>query len=119
MSDDDTATAQGLNFNFADINKFNLKQVDAFIAMQRELSGLVEEANRSWLARMALEKDLASELVTKLAAVKTPPEAAKVYQDWMSRRMQTLSQDSQRLFADSQRFIIAATRFLSNGQKSE
>jgi phasin protein len=119
MSDRDAAKSPTSNFNFPDISKFNQKQADAFMAMQRELSSLVEEANRGWFARVELERDLASDLITKLSTAKTPPEAAKAYQDWMSRRMQTLAQDGQKLFADSQRFIAAATRFLSNGQKPE
>jgi phasin protein len=101
--------------NFTDINKFGQKQADAFIAMQRELCSLVEESNRNWLARTELERDLATELATKLSTAKTPPDAAKAYQEWISRRMQTLAEDGRKLFSDSQKFISAATRFLSNG----
>jgi hypothetical protein len=102
-----------------DIGKLGQKQVDAFMVMQRELSSLVEEANRSWLARADLEKELVSELISNLSKAKMPIEAAKAYQDWMGRRMRTLAQDGQKLFADGQKFVAAATRFLSNGQKSE
>jgi hypothetical protein len=105
-------------FNFADINKFGQNQADALIAMQRELCSLVEEANRSWLARAELERDLASEFATKLSAAKTPADASRIYQEWMSRRMQTLADDGQKLFADSQKFMSAATQFLSTGGKS-
>jgi phasin protein len=107
-------------FNFTEINKFGLKQADALIAMQRDLTSLVEEANRNWLARAELERDLASDLATKLSTAKTPPDAAKMYQEWMSRRIQTLAEDGRKLFADSQKYLNAATRRLSNGgQKPE
>jgi hypothetical protein len=105
-------------FNFAGISKFGQNQADALIAMQRELCSLVEEVNRNWLARAELERDLASEFATRLSTAKTPADAAQTYQEWMSRRMQTLASDHQKLFADSQKFIGAATRFLSSGGKS-
>jgi len=114
----ESASKKSPSFNFADINKFGQNQADALIAMQRELCSLVEEANRSWLARAELERDLASEFATKLSAAKTPADASRIYQEWMSRRMQTLADDGQKLFADSQKFMSAATQFLSTGGKS-
>lgn len=114
----DNPSAPGVNF--ADIDKFGRKQVDAFVTMQRELYTLADEANRNWLARVELERNLASELAAGLSGAKTPADAAKVYQDWINRRMQALADDGRKLFDDSQKFMTAAARFMtSGGQKFE
>jgi Phasin protein len=102
-------------FNPADFAKLGKEQADALLDMQQELSKLIEQANKDWLARAEVERDLASELATKLTAAKTLPDAAKAYQEWMSRRMETLTKDSQKFFADSQKFVGSMSRFLSNG----
>lgn len=101
--------------NFSDADKFGRKQVDALVAMQRELYGLAEAANRNWLARVELERTLASELAAGLSSAKSPSDAAKAYQDWMNRRMHALADDGRKLFDDSQKFMAAATKFLSGG----
>jgi hypothetical protein len=102
-------------FDPAGFGRFGEKQTEALTAMQRELAALVEEANRNWLKRAELERDLASDLVTNLTAAKTLPDAAKAYQDWMTRRMQALTEDGQKMFAESQKFMAAAARFMTMG----
>lgn len=101
--------------DFSIAARFGQQQAEAFLAMQRELYALAEEANRNWLSRAELERKLAAELVTSLTGAKTPADAADVYQEWMTRRMKLLAEDGQKLFDDGQKFVAAATRFLSNG----
>jgi ABC-type amino acid transport substrate-binding protein len=119
MADKDTARHSPYAFDPAGFQKLGEKQAEAFAAMQRELYGLVEEANKSWVKRTELEREMANELVTHLQSAKSLPDAAKAYQDWMTRRMQTLTEDGQKLFAESQKFIAAATRFMSAGHKPD
>lgn len=104
-------------FNPADFTKFGKEQADALADMQKEFSKLIEQANADWLARVELERDLASELTTKLSSAKSLPDAAKAYQEWMARRMETMSKDSQKFFTDSQKFVTSMNRFLASGGK--
>lgn len=104
-------------FNPADFAKFGKEQTEAISDMQKEFSKLLEQANADWMARVELERDLASDLTTKLSSAKTLPDAAKAYQEWMARRMETMSKDSQKFFADSQKFVSSMNRFLTSGGK--
>lgn len=102
-------------FNPADFTKMGQDQANALIEMQRELAKLIEQANTDWLARVEVERELASDLAGKLSTAKGLPDAAKAYQDWMARRMETMTKDSQKFFADSQKFVSSMNRFLSGG----
>jgi hypothetical protein len=102
-------------FNPADLTRMGQDQANALMEMQRELTKLMEQANADWLARVEVERELASELTSKLSAAKGLPDAAKAYQDWMARRIETMTKDSQKFFADSQKFVTSMNRFLSGG----
>lgn len=117
MSSNDPAMKWTLPaFNSTDFTKLGKEQAEALADMQKELSRLIEQANADWLARLQLERDLATELATKMSSAKNPADAAKAYQDWMSRRVEIMSKDSQKFFADSQKFVTSMTRFLSGGR---
>ena len=101
--------------NLAEVGKYGQNQLNALIEMQRGICTVVEEANRNWLARLEMERELTSDLATKLSSAKSFPDAAKVYQEWANHRMQLLTEDGQKLVADSQKILSSATRFFSNG----
>jgi hypothetical protein len=103
-------------FNPADFAKFGKQQADALMEMQQELSKLVEQANHDWLARVELERDMAADLSAKLSSAKSLPDAAKAYQEWMSRRMETMTKDGQKFLADSQKFMTSMNRFMTSGR---
>jgi hypothetical protein len=105
------------NFSPVDFTKLGKEQADALAEMQRELTRLIEQANADWLARLELERDLASDLTGKLSAAKSLPDAAKAYQEWMARRMETMTKDSQKFLSDSQKFVASMNRFLMSGGK--
>jgi hypothetical protein len=102
-------------FNPADFTTLGKDQADALTDMQKEFTRLIEQANADWLARMELEKELAADLAAKLSAAKSLPDAAKAYQDWMGRRMETITKDSQKFFADSQKLVTSMSRLMSGG----
>ncbi len=104
-------------FNPADFTKLGKDQADALTDMQKEFTTLIEQANADWLARMELERELASDLAARLSSAKSLPDAAKAYQDWMGRRMETITKDSQKFFADSQKLVTSMNRFVSSGVK--
>jgi hypothetical protein len=99
----------------AEIATFGKKQAEALGAMQRELYGVIEQANGDWLARVERERALASELVTRFSTAKSLPEITNVCQEWMARRTKMMVEDNRILFANSQKFMNAASRLFSNG----
>ncbi len=107
-------TASSQVFDPTQLIKFGQKQVDAFIEMQREFCNSVEQANRNWATRAELERDVTVECATKLLAAKTFPEAATAYEEWMSRRMTALADDSRKLFADGEKLTASASKLLWN-----
>lgn len=102
-------------FNAGEFAKFGQKQADAFLGMQREFFSVIEQANRDWAVRAELEREMAAELAAKLSSAKTLPDAAKAYQEWMGRRLATLTEDGQKFLADSQKLVTSATRLFANG----
>lgn len=104
-------------FNPAAFAAFGKDRTDALMDMQRELTRLIEQANEDWLARVEQERAMATELTAKLSSAKSLPDAAKAYQEWMSRRIETMTKDSQKFFADSQKFVASMNRLMSNGGK--
>jgi Phasin protein len=83
--------------------------------MQKEFLDTLEEINRAWLARAQSGVTLASELVGKLAAARSIPEATSAYQECMTRQMELLAEDGRRIVADSERLMRAGARLFSNG----
>ena len=101
--------------NAAEFAEFGNKQAETLVEMQREVYGLLEQANHEWLARVEKERAMASDFFTKLSAAKSLPDVAQVYQESMMRRTEMMAEDSRNLFANSQKFMTAAAHLLSNG----
>lgn len=97
---------------FGDMGK---KQLEAATEMQKEFLDTIEAMNRAWLARTQSEVTLASELVGKLAAARSIPDAATACQECMSRQMEIFAEDSRRMLADSEKLMRAGARLFSNG----
>ena len=97
----------------AELAKAGQKQADAVVDVQRDMSKLFEQAQKDWMARVELERTLASELAGKLTAAKSLPDVAQAYQEWWGNRIKAMTEDSQKFFADSQKFM--ATHMFSNG----
>jgi hypothetical protein len=95
--------------NLAEANMENVS------ALLKTLSSAFTETNQYWLARAKAEGEFGSDLVTKLAAVRSMPEVASVYQEWLGHRMQRLAEDGQKLAADSQKLVRSCTEFFSQG----
>ena len=94
------------------------KQMETAVEMQREFLDTMEQINRAWLARAQSEVTLASEFVGKLAAARSIPDAATVYQECMSRQMEILAEDSRRMAADGEKLMRIGTRMFANGSPS-
>ena len=91
------------------------QRVEDMINSQTELLRYLQEANQKWFARMQSEAAMASEFATKLAAARSIPETATIYQEWANRRIELLSQDGRCLFTDTKKMMEAGARMLGNG----
>jgi hypothetical protein len=91
------------------------KQFETMFEMQKELFGNLEELNRSWVARIQSQLEIAFELVGKLTATRSIPDAATAYQECMSRQMEGFAEDGRRLFADGQKFMSTVAQLLPKG----
>jgi hypothetical protein len=89
--------------------------MEAMLEMQREIFAVCEQANRCWLDRLKLEMGLASELNAKIAASKSMPEVASVYQEWMGRHMKQFVADGEKPMSNGQKLANAWMRIFTNG----
>ncbi|MBX9824158.1 MAG: hypothetical protein K2Y27_04090 [Xanthobacteraceae bacterium] len=89
-----TADRRASSLTFADISKFAQQQAEAFIQMQRDLGKLAEDTNRNWIARIEAERDLATNLASKLSAAKTILDTVNIYQEWTGERLRLLAEDT-------------------------
>ena len=114
MSQQQAATSSpSIAFKLDDINNFGQKQANAFMAMQHEFAAWFDEASKGWAARAELEKELTSELFTRLSSAKTITDGAQIYQDWLNRHLQVWAEDSRKAMADSQKLVAVAARCMS------
>src|SRR5262245_29413442 len=91
-------------------------QPEAMVNMQKELFNAYEQASRFWFDRVKSEVELWSELATKLAATRSPPEAFGACQELVAQRMQMAAEDGQRLIDECREITGIITRSLSNGR---
>ena len=106
-----------LNLAPAELSELLQKQFAVILEMQQELCERIAAANRDWSIRAKTEADLASELTAKVTAARSLPEAMTAYQEWASRRVALITDDSRRILADGQKFIERGARLLSDGWK--
>jgi hypothetical protein len=99
----------------ADFGGFAKLGAENFAKIQKELNDFLEETNRHWIARANSEAEFASELMTKLTNARSIPDAAAVYQEWITQRMQRLAEDNQKILSDSQKFLTACTKLAAGG----
>jgi hypothetical protein len=91
------------------------KRVQDLMNLQAELIKYVQEANKSWLARMQTEVAIASKFSAKLAAARSIPETGAAYQEWADRHIELLAQDAKRFVADTEKVLETGARVFANG----
>lgn len=88
------------------------EQASAIAATQREFAEAMAKVSQRWLDRAASEAKLASELGSKLAAVRSLPDGVEAYQQWMTERAKTFAGDMQQFMSDCQTLMQEATRMV-------
>jgi len=91
-----------------------VKRVEDAMRMQSELSGVLQEFNSEWFGRARSKMELYFELMARLAAARSVPDAIAASQDWISQRMEMFADGGQRLVSDCQKIMEASTRLVSN-----
>jgi len=90
-----------LQFNFppAEFTATAMKRFGEFTKAQTEQLSNFQETNRQWLDRVQAEASLASELFSKLTAARSIPDAMTAYQEWGSRRLEMMAEDTKHLMS--------------------
>jgi len=91
------------------------KNIEELLNVQKELFENLQETNRHWLECVQSEAALASKFATKLTTTRSVPDAMTTCQEWTSRQIEMMAEDSKLLVADTQRFMQTGVRLLPNG----
>lgn len=91
------------------------EQAKSIFAAQKELLDTLEEINEHWFARAKSEAEFTTAMANKIAAARSMPDMATLYQDWFGQRMQRCVEDSNHAVADVQKLIRTGTRLAQNG----
>jgi hypothetical protein len=98
-------SAETINQATADVAAGAKKQYDAFANAQSEFFGKCQEASRYWLDRMSAEAKLASEFTANLSAAHSIPDAMTAWQEWTSRHLEMMAEDTKHLMNQAQMFV--------------
>ena len=110
-----SSKAMSPNTTPSELAEMGKKQVEAMMAVHKELIDAIEEVNGEWAARLKAEAEFATEFAGKLSAAKSIPETATICQEWLGRRMELFAEDSRRFAAGIQKFTTATARVLPTG----
>ena len=69
-----------------------------FVRFNNRLFGRMREMHRSWLERLREIRQIESDFGTRLLTAKTPSEATAICNEWMEKRLETVTSEQQ-LFA--------------------
>lgn len=99
----------------AGLAELGQKRVEAMMEAQKGLFDEIQDISQHLLDRAKSEGDLAGELVNKLTAARSVPEALSAWQQWGSRRMEIAAEDTQWALSNSFKLMETGTRLFSNG----
>lgn len=91
------------------------KRIEEFFEARTDLLERLQESNQQWLERVRAETNLASEFASKLTAARSLPDTMTACQEWSSRQLAMMTEDSKHVLADAQKFIETGARLWSNG----
>jgi hypothetical protein len=88
-----------------DLVDMGKKHLQALFDAQSKLVDALPALSREWISCAQAERELSSELLTKLTAARTLPESARAYQEWLSRRIDMFADETRMLLADTQKLV--------------
>jgi hypothetical protein len=89
--------------------------LDAIAKMQKDFIGNLEGMSQAWLSHTQATANLVNDLITQLWKSRSAPETMTAYQQFLSRRMEMMVEESRRFFATSEKFLDAGAKMLANG----
>jgi hypothetical protein len=89
--------------------------LDSMVDLQKQALEYAAELNQVWTTRAQSESELVTDLVTRLAAARSIPDAASAWQECLQRQMQLNAEDARRLLEQNERFVRASAEAFSNG----
>jgi hypothetical protein len=89
------------------------KRLQALFDAQSKLVDALPALSREWMSCAQAERELSSELLTKLTAARSLPESARAYQEWLSRRMDMFADETRMLLADTQKLVDVGARLFA------
>jgi hypothetical protein len=89
------------------------KRLQALFDAQSKLVDTLPALSREWMSAAQAERELSSELLTKLTAARTLPESARAYQEWLSRRIDMFADETRMLLADTQKLVDVGARLFA------
>ena len=93
-----------------EIAKMAEQRTKDMVGMQKEMLDALTEMNNRWLGCASAQAALASELGTKLAAARSLPDVAALYQEWMAQQTKIIAEQNERFMADTRKVMEAMTR---------
>ena len=115
-----TEKSSAFNLAPAEFAEFAMKRFEEFANAYTEQFDNFQETNRQWLDRVKAEANLASESVSKLTAARSIPDATMTaYQEWSSRRLEMMAEDTKHIMDNTQKFVQTSARLLANGWRSK
>ena len=92
--------------------------IDSMVDLQKQMLEYAVEMNQVWTTRVQSESVLVTDLVAKLAAARSVPDAATAWQSCMQRQMQLNAEDARRLLDHNERFMRVGAEIFANGGTS-
>jgi hypothetical protein len=100
-------------------SKGSVVQAERLGRFQAELFEKIQEVNRHWLVRVQSEATLAAEFAAKMAAARSFPDAATVYQEWASRQLKRAVEDASYAISTGQALTEMGSRLLQGENKGK
>ncbi len=101
---------QKVQEQFADTAK---QQLEALAETQKHFWDIAGKISQVWLDQAQSEAALISEMFGRLAATRSAPDAAAVYQEFANRQLQIITDSNRRLVKDSEELLKANARLFS------
>jgi Phasin protein len=94
------------------------KQIESLLMVQTDLMQTFEGMNHELFNHARKEAEIASEFVSKLAGVRSIPDATSTYQEWATKKMDLLAADGHQMLVHGEKFMQTSRRLFANGMRS-
>jgi hypothetical protein len=115
MTDVQSAHHSGRSKKSTSWGSFPAPFIDSMIDMQKQVLDYAAEFNEAWTSRAQSESRLIADLMGRLAASRSIPDAASAWQECMQRQLQLNAEDARRLLDQNKKFMRVGAELFSNG----